>query len=347
MNTPEWTVVGAGPAGIVVIGKLIDSGCDPKTILWVDPAFAVGDLGQKWSEVLGNTDVKLFRDYLNSCRSFCLQECDIDFAINHLPSGQTCKLSHVVEPLKWITERLIKKVRVLKEFVTEIEHNGGYWVFKTSSGVVKSKKIILAIGAKPKKLHIDGYYGKIISLENALNPNLLKDACNESDVVAVFGSSHSAIVAMYNLMDRNVKKIINFYKSPLKYTFFQENYTLYTYNGIKGYAADWARHNLEEKLPDNLQRIHISDEQFMEKLNECSKAVYAVGFERRTFPKILPYGYLPYDQFLGILAKGLFGIGIGFPELKKDALGVSEYAIGLIDFAEYADKILKIWSVYE
>lgn len=346
MSTAEWTIIGAGPAGIVAVGKLIDSGYDPKTILWVDPSFEAGDFGQKWSEVLGNTDVDLFRDYLNSCQSFRFQECDKDFTINHLQSGKTCKLLHVAEPLAWITNHLVEKVNVLKEFITELEHKEDHWIFKTNSGTIKSKKVILATGAKPKKLHIDTYTNPVISLENALNPDLLKDVCNESDVVAVFGSSHSAIVAMYNLLHRNVKKVINFYKSPLKYTLFQENYTLYTYNGIKGYAAEWARQNLEKKLPDNLQRTHTSDELFKEKLNECTKAVYAIGFERRTYPKILPYGNLPYDHSSGILAKGLFGIGIGFPELKKDELGVSEYAIGLIDFAEYMDKVLKLWAFY-
>lgn len=346
MISPEWTVIGAGPAGIVTIGKLLDFGCDPQKILWVDPAFEVGDFGQKWSEVLGNTDIALFRDYLNSCKSFCFEEFDKNTQIYQIPSGETCKLAHAVEPLKWITNNLVKKVPTLKEFIKDLKYQEGGWVFQTSSGPIKSKRIVLATGAEPKKLDLKGSASTEISIENALNPSLLKNCCNESDVVGVFGSSHSAIVAMYNLIDTKVKKVINFYRSPLKYTLFAENYTLYLYNGIKGYAAEWAQKNLEEKLPDNLERIHLTDQNLQKKLDECTKIIYAVGFKQQVFPKILPYENLSYDHYAGILAKGLFGIGVGFPELRQDALGTSEYAVGLIDFAEYMDKVLKIWHSY-
>ena len=32
----EWAIIGAGPAGIIVIGLLLDMGTDPKSIVWVD-----------------------------------------------------------------------------------------------------------------------------------------------------------------------------------------------------------------------------------------------------------------------------------------------------------------------
>ena len=44
----QWAVVGAGPAGIAAVGKLLDHGVLPKTILWLDPQFCVGDLGRFW-----------------------------------------------------------------------------------------------------------------------------------------------------------------------------------------------------------------------------------------------------------------------------------------------------------
>ena len=36
------TVIGAGPAGLAVIGKLLDEGLD--SILWIDPNFNAGRL---------------------------------------------------------------------------------------------------------------------------------------------------------------------------------------------------------------------------------------------------------------------------------------------------------------
>ena len=51
MKVFKWAIIGAGPAGIAAIGKLLDIGTAPKDILWVDPAFNVGDLGDKWAPV--------------------------------------------------------------------------------------------------------------------------------------------------------------------------------------------------------------------------------------------------------------------------------------------------------
>ena len=47
MATYAWTVIGAGPAGIAAVGKLLDHGIAPEKIAWIDPAFAAGDLGAK------------------------------------------------------------------------------------------------------------------------------------------------------------------------------------------------------------------------------------------------------------------------------------------------------------
>ena len=64
MATNKWTVIGAGPSGILAVAKLIDNGIEPKLITWIDPKFEVGYLGSKWHEVPSNTRVKLFVDFL-------------------------------------------------------------------------------------------------------------------------------------------------------------------------------------------------------------------------------------------------------------------------------------------
>ena len=38
----QWAVVGAGPAGIAAVGKLLDNAVNPASILWIDPQFKVG-----------------------------------------------------------------------------------------------------------------------------------------------------------------------------------------------------------------------------------------------------------------------------------------------------------------
>ena len=70
----EWCVIGAGPAGIAAVGKLLDHDIPAQKILWIDDKFKVGDLGAKWYNVSSNTTVRLFLDFLNECRAFKFDE---------------------------------------------------------------------------------------------------------------------------------------------------------------------------------------------------------------------------------------------------------------------------------
>ena len=50
-NVPkaDWVVVGAGPAGLCVIGVLVDIGVNPQKITWIDPEFSLGSMGSYYS----------------------------------------------------------------------------------------------------------------------------------------------------------------------------------------------------------------------------------------------------------------------------------------------------------
>ena len=58
------------PAGISVVGQLLDNGIKAKDILWLDPNFSVGDFDIKWGEVSSNTTVELFLKFLNGTQAF-------------------------------------------------------------------------------------------------------------------------------------------------------------------------------------------------------------------------------------------------------------------------------------
>src|SRR6185437_6219619 len=105
MPTHAWTVIGAGPAGIAAVGRLLDHGVGPKAIAWIDPAFAAGDLGQKWRAVSSNTHVGTFLDYLNGSAAFGFSEAP-PMRLGELDPQQTCALGLVADPLVWITQRL-------------------------------------------------------------------------------------------------------------------------------------------------------------------------------------------------------------------------------------------------
>ena len=55
----------------------------------------------------------------------------------------------------------------------------------------------------------------------------------------------------------------------------------------------------------------------------CDHVVYTIGFERRRLPLTPQWGPLKYNATNGILAPGLFGIGIAFPEYKTDREGMA------------------------
>ena len=57
MTDYKWTVIGAGPAGIAAVGRLLDHDIAPTDIAWIDPEFIAGDIGGKWRAVQGNTRV--------------------------------------------------------------------------------------------------------------------------------------------------------------------------------------------------------------------------------------------------------------------------------------------------
>ncbi len=59
-------------------------------------------------------------------------------------------------------------------------------------------------------------------------------------------------------------------------------------------------------------------------LPDCDKAIYAVGFERRETIDIGVYDHSHYNPHVGIIAPGLFGLGIAYPELKADPFGTVE-----------------------
>src|SRR5690242_17381569 len=99
--TYQWAVIGAGPAGIATVGKLLDAGIQPKEIAWIDPKFSVGDFGTLWRDVPSNTKVVSFLRFLNASPAFSYATCEQDFAINHVPPEQNCQLHLMAEPLQW------------------------------------------------------------------------------------------------------------------------------------------------------------------------------------------------------------------------------------------------------
>jgi cation diffusion facilitator CzcD-associated flavoprotein CzcO len=343
MSQYSWTVIGAGPAGIAAVGRLLDQGIPDEQIAWVDPEFGAGDLGTKWRAVPSNTRVELFLGYLTASPSFRFAQAPT-FALNDFNPEQTCPLGVVAEPLVWISRHLCRRVKTVRAIATELALADRQWVVTTQHESLTSRNVILAVGSVPKKLS----YVELdeITIETALDPAELAQLPLDGATVAVFGSSHSAMIALPNLLDTPVKKVVNFYRNPLKYAVDLGNWTLFDDTGLKGQAADWARENVDGKRPQRLTRCLIGDPEFERILEVCDRVVYTVGFERRHLPLTPQWGPLEYDPSNGILGPGLFGVGIAFPEYWIDPLGAGQYRVGLLKFMQRLDSALPLWLRY-
>ena len=342
-NVFSWAIIGAGPAGIAAVGKLIDIGIDPKKIAWIDPEFKAGDFGTRWRKVSSNTRVELFTKFFESCNSFKYASSP-NFFLKEINSSKTCLLTYAADPLQWITDHLKITVHSIQGKVQHLKLYDRHWHINVGNVKLHAKNVILATGAEPKSLSFPGI--EEINLTVALDPDRLASACEKEDTIAVFGSSHSAIIIIKALLEIcSVKKVINFYLSPLRYAVYLDDYILFDDTGLKGNTAIWARENIDGKLPDKLERVISNEENIREILPLCTKAIYATGFQKRLIP-IEGMHTLEYNERSGIIAPGLFGFGIAFPEAKTDRFGTLEYRVGLWKFIEYIDKVLPVWLKY-
>lgn len=339
----EWAVVGAGPAGIAAVGKLIDNGIPPETILWLDPYFKVGDLGRYWRNISSNTTVQRFIDFLDASQAFDYKNAP-DFHLNHLPKKNTCVLNDIVEPLQWISDHLCKQVTPIQAIVNTLSLSNQQWSLQTNNCTSYAKNVILSTGAEPR--YLDHSTIETVPFEIAMDKSRLSEYVDINDTYAVFGSSHSAVIAINYLIDLGVKKVINFYRSPLCYAIDMGDWILFDNTGLKGHSATWARAHIDGTLPMNLIRYNSTNENLSNHLPSCDKAIYAVGFKRRNSVVIDGYTQVDYNPTVGIIAPGLFGLGIAYPELKSDPFGNKEYQVGLWKFMVYLNKVLPIWLRY-
>ncbi|WP_133130197.1 pyridine nucleotide-disulfide oxidoreductase [Legionella yabuuchiae] len=339
----HWAVVGAGPAGICAVGKLIDFGIKPEHILWIDPKFTVGDFGKKWSNVSSNTQVSRFIHFLQGAQCFGYETAPLSFELNDLDPATTCQLSAVVEPLQWITEQLCQQVHAKQQWIESIQLHHRRWSLYSKDRCFEANNVILAIGAEPLSLSQPETH--VIPFDVAIDKEKLAHHIQLNETLGVFGSSHSAILILRYLVELGAKKIINFYRTPCRYALDFGDWILFDDTGLKGTTAEWARENIDGTLPPNLVRCYSSDQNIAKFLPECDKVIYAIGFQKRVMP-IQNYADLDYNRHNGIIAPGLFGLGIAYPEAQQDRYGTLEYRVGLFKFMDYLERVMPLWLKY-
>ena len=344
----EWAVVGGGPAGISAVGTLLDEGVRADAIAWIDPAFGGGDFGMLWGNVPSNTRVGDFSKMFTSCRSFEFDSRPSRLPIEDLAEESWCDLHYVGDVLQAITATLRAKVTSIVGFVIRCTSIRSGWQLHLRDGsTARARNVVLATGARPRELQLPGVIA--IPLDVALDRERLPAFCTPQDTVAVFGSSHSAILAMRILVENcDVGGIMNFYRSPLLYAVpLEDGRWLYYDTGLKGHVAAWARENLGgSDLPERLERFPVNGNAPISELARCTKAISAIGFEARGEPVVDGMTHLNHDPRTGIIGPGLFGCGFAFPEIAADEFGELVPRVGLIRFARYLARVVPLWKSY-
>lgn len=317
----EWTVVGAGPAGIASLGMLLDSGVVPQEILWIDPEFKVGDFGTHWRYVSSNTPVESFLKFYRACESFQYGTQTEPFFIDKMDPSNNCLLQIAAQPLQWITAHFKEKVSVKYDSVKfMVKRQMGWELLLSSNEKVVSKKVILAIGAEVESLKFSSKM-KEIPLSVALNSKLLEKTIDEGDTVAVFGAAQSAKSTLLNLKNKKLTRVIHFYR-----------------------AEDFPERHLSNIDLSHVLSIPMKGENLLKYIPCCSKVIYATGFTRRKFViDSLPENF-SYNRETGLIAPCLYGIGIAFPEILYHEMGRPEYKVSAIwPFMKRLKKLMPYW----
>lgn len=329
LSTASWTVVGAGPSGIMALGIILDSGVPAHKIVWIDPEFNVGRMGSCYQNVPGNGTVQQYLMVLKTSTLFHQVKSEAIDLLHKLPLDHTPKLKLIIDPFLDITRYFCTKVIALRATMRSLNFKNNQWHITTDSTSFCSKNVVLATGAHPRVLQYEGI--EQIPLDIALDKDALAKMVTPEDTVAVIGSAHSALLVVRHLTELPVSRIINFYTNPIVYPTPMHRGIAWQETGLKGELATWTKTVLDVNPPKNLIRVRADQESLAAYLPECTKIIYAVGFERNDLPFINGDKslYEEYDKSTGIIAPHCYGVGIAFPQEKVDPLGNVEYLVGL------------------
>lgn len=277
-STYEAVVVGAGPAGIVSVGNLLEK--QVGNILWVDETFQGGRINQYYREVPSNTKTKLFLEFAESVAPFrnivsAGSSKDLLQDIRKLDQEKGCQLSHAADICLMLTSGLKNTPGVTAQpgRVTSatLDERSQTWNVnlttptQSSSSTplepIRTKRLILCTGSTPldPPLPYEPPGLKHINLDDALSPTTLRtlltplSSSRTPTTIAVIGASHSAILVLMNLSHiisssphLNLK-VKWFTRHPLRYAEYDSSghVSARDNTGLKGQAAVWAKENLE------------------------------------------------------------------------------------------------------
>jgi pyruvate/2-oxoglutarate dehydrogenase complex dihydrolipoamide dehydrogenase (E3) component len=334
----RWTIIGAGPAGILAIGQLLTHGVSKRKILWLDDEFFVGRLGRYYRNVPSNDYVYEWIDMLAAYPCF---DTYIEELRNYHPQTNQ-PLAVIVSILSRITESLKQHIKSRRCYVDELKFTRNHWSIqlKHKHRPYTSRNIILATGSHPISLnytipitqcdpicHTIQQPVNDISLDTAIDRYELARLISPHDCVAVIGSGQSAILLLMFLQELGVRQVVNLY------TISHDE----TLASLKAETLEWAQQHLA-----SVQRVYNDDRNREQWLSQCNKVIYAVGYERNSLPRIR-HASVDLDNNQGILGPHLFGVGIAFPEKEQQSDGRWVRRVGMTSFTRFLCKNVPVW----
>ncbi|CAI7674262.1 unnamed protein product [Penicillium pancosmium] len=388
-------VVGAGPAGVAVVGNLLERQLG--SIAWIDPSFESGRVNRKYREVPSNTKVSFFQSYATSLQPFrtIIENTPRPNAFTtmaKLDQEKTCHLHYAADMIRGLTNGLVKmeQVYAYQGFVTAAtlssKPDQPKWTVRIKQSStngsddleIETSRLILCTGSHPTNLPvpIPGLEIHTLDLDTVLKPSILSETLptTKPTTVAVVGASHSAILALLNLVtlaqtSHPHLRVKWFTRHKLRYAEFMDGWILRDNTGLKGLAADFARTQLEEGVLASsdagkiVSKVDCAGGEVREKemyrvhLPDCDYITQAVGFTRDPLPKLVkgdeakPLS-MEFDHETGAFHEsapsgekipGLFGAGIAFPQRVVDPYGNVEYAVGFFKFMKFLKKVVPSW----
>lgn len=218
-------IIGAGAGGILSIAKLLDSSVRPHDIIWIDPYFNVGRIGDKYRTVESNDEVWEWHSVLEKYK--CLTK--YTRLLRGFEYHRNENLSVIADILTRITHDFQRlPITCIRDTVTDMKYDPKHnWklYFRTHRRI-RATHVILSTGSHPKggpanvqcpdNNSICGR--EVIPLDQALNINILKTLIHPDECVVIVGSGQSAVLLMKYLAEMNVKAITNVYRHSLQQT---------------------------------------------------------------------------------------------------------------------------------
>jgi hypothetical protein len=324
-------LVGLGPAGCIFLACLPTE--QLKTVHIFDSGCIGGDLFRLYGNVVANITREQTERALRMVPVWSSQEFPefAAYSLTDCPSlADVCKaLRRLISPLLSVAHYHSTHVNCIREL-----ENG--WSIQVEGCAYQVAKLVLCTGAVPKQMDLPK---PSLPLEVALSPDTLLQYVKPEEKVVVFGTSHSGTLILRNLKLCGCNRIVAVYKGTEPFRWCRDGDT----EGLKQESAAIADQICRKAWGPQTPTLISADSMgsVLRHVMEADLIIYAIGFTARC-PLLLDKEGVPigssYNPETGMLRKGLWGFGIGFPGMYDTPKGAKAPDVG---FGGFAAQILR------